>query len=129
MEVSTVKTAQTIIFNIADGGETIFIFSKSPSIHKSMIRNPSANITPRPADVKASKNRSRFWWTYFLISSSVVIPLVILTWWIIHAIQNDSGVLSASVIGGHLSYTQAKAIDFVCGALLVPLLMVLLDYL
>ncbi|KAJ6028167.1 hypothetical protein N7540_003743 [Penicillium herquei] len=38
-------------------------------------------------------------------------------------------MLSARTIGGQLTYLQAKAIDFVSGSTLAPLLMIVLDYL
>ncbi|KAF8855197.1 hypothetical protein BDZ45DRAFT_728270 [Acephala macrosclerotiorum] len=62
------------------------------------------------------------------ILGSVVAPLIVLIWWTVGFIKDQSGILAASIIGGQLSYTQAKAIDFVCSALFAPLLMVLLDH-
>ncbi|KAF2230913.1 hypothetical protein EV356DRAFT_526368 [Viridothelium virens] len=73
-------------------------------------------------------SRKRFWMN-ILILGSAIIPFAVLVWWIKDTVQRRPNIFGASSIGGRLSYIEAKAIDFLCSAVLAPLIMVLLDYL
>lgn len=70
---------------------------------------------------------------YFLaILLTSIIPLVGLAAWLIIVKVRQGGSIftgfTSAKIGGHLTQTQAKAIDFVCSALLAPLLMAGLNF-
>jgi len=129
MEGSKAKPDTLTTSEVDDGEETTLMLSESPSVHKPRNSTRHAALSSRSTNGKVTKHRSQLRCTNLLILSSAAAPLVVLIWWIVDAIQHRSDMLAASVIGGRLSYFQAKAIDFVCGALFAPLLMVLLDYL
>lgn len=88
--------------------------------------HPSApNATTRKGSAKST--------IYFLaILLTSIIPLVGLAAWLIIVKVRQGGSIftgfTSAKIGGHLTQTQAKAIDFVCSALLAPLLMAGLNF-
>lgn len=87
---------------------------------------PSApNATTRKGSAKST--------IYFLATLlTSIIPLVGLAAWLIIVKVRQGGSIftgfTSAKIGGHLTQTQAKAIDFVCSALLAPLLMAGLNF-
>ncbi|KAJ5716880.1 hypothetical protein N7488_002526 [Penicillium malachiteum] len=73
--------------------------------------------------------RPRVWWSMLFLPLSIIAPVCVLIWWIVNTAEDRPAMLSARTIGGKLTYIQAKAIDFVSGSTLAPLLMIILDYL
>lgn len=128
MEGSKAKPDTLTTSEVDDGEETTLMLSESPSVHKPRNSTRHAALSSRSTNGKVTKHRSRLQCTNLFILSSVAAPLVVLIWWIVDTIQHRPNMLAASIIGGRLSYFQAKAIDFVCGGIFAPLLMVLLDY-
>lgn len=67
---------------------------------------------------------------FYALLLTLVLPLVALIVWGVY-MKNEHHVfatLAGTVIGGHLEQTQAKAIDFVASAILVPLVMTVFNY-
>ncbi|KAJ5721889.1 uncharacterized protein N7483_009823 [Penicillium malachiteum] len=79
-------------------------------------------------DVSRS-TRPRVWWSMAFLPLSVLTPAAVLICWVVNTAENRPAMLSARTIGGKLTYIEAKAIDFVSGSTLAPLLMIILDYL
>ncbi|KAI9696180.1 MAG: hypothetical protein M1820_008248 [Bogoriella megaspora] len=95
-------------------------------------RDPQKGLVPGSKTTKAVRTNARRGSQVqisLVILSSVILPLIILVWCIMDITRHHTHVLGAGIIDGHLSYTQAKAIDFVCSAGLAPLIMVLLNLL
>jgi hypothetical protein len=91
-------------------------------------RSWNDNKNPSPAvKVATASQRFKTRGSVLLLLASAVAPLAALLWWIVRTAQLRPSMLNGTIIGGRLSYIQAKAVDFVCSALLAPLLMVLLD--
>lgn len=69
--------------------------------------------------------------TDFYILLTALAPVVAFFIWLGHSLKEhrEIQVLVGAGIGGRLSQFDAKAIDFVCGAVLAPLFMVPLNYL
>ncbi|PGH17568.1 hypothetical protein AJ80_04746 [Polytolypa hystricis UAMH7299] len=88
-----------------------------------------STVTDKMNIVRTQRRRARVWWSHILLPCTVLAPLGILIWWIVDMARKRPSIIEASTIGGQLTNLEAKAIDFVCGAILSPLLMVLLDYL
>lgn len=74
----------------------------------------------KPLSQVSTKSSVYMW----IVPLSALIPTVALTSWLVVAPNADRIFVSlaGSNIGGHLTQTQAKAVDFVCSALLAPLL-------
>lgn len=60
----------------------------------------------------------------WIVLLSALIPIIALAVWLIVSSNTDQIFVSlaGSEIGGHFTQTQAKGVDFVCSALLAPLL-------
>lgn len=60
----------------------------------------------------------------WIVLLSALVPIMALAVWLIFASNTDRIFVSlaGSEIGGHFTQTQAKGVDFVCSALLAPLL-------
>lgn len=80
--------------------------------------------SPNPETQKRS-NKATVYFSAILLTS--IIPFAAMITWLITVKVRQGGSIftgfTSAKIGGHLTQTQAKAIDFVCGALLAPLLM------
>lgn len=74
----------------------------------------------RPLSQVATKSSVYIW----IVPLSALVPTVALAFWLVVAFKTDHIFVSlaGSEIGGHLIQTQAKGVDFVCSALLAPLL-------
>ena len=122
MEENKAKLS-TAAINLVDGDETTSMLSSSSVVHE--MRNSTHDVAIS-SKANVANQRSPLWRVALLLSS-LLVPLFALIWWIVDVIWHRSDVLGATIIGGQLSYIQAKAIDFVSGAVFAPLLMVLLD--
>lgn len=74
----------------------------------------------KPLSHVSTKSTVYMW----IIPLSALVPAVALASWLVVASKTDYIFVSlaGSDIGGHLTQTQAKGVDFVCSALLAPLL-------
>jgi hypothetical protein len=80
-----------------------------------------------------TRNKSKKPALYFsaILLTSIIPFAAMITWLITVKIRQGGSIFTgftSAKIGGHLTQTQAKAIDFVCGALLAPLLMAGLNF-
>ncbi|KAI9658271.1 MAG: hypothetical protein M1821_002404 [Bathelium mastoideum] len=112
MEASPAASHHSSTSTVNATDEATFMLDKSPRINAS----------------KPTKYQLQFM-TKPLIFASAAAPLAILVWSVVDLIHRKPNVFQASVIGGHLTITQAKAVDFACSAILAPLAMVSLNYL
>lgn len=74
----------------------------------------------KPLSHVSAKSSVYMW----IVPLSALVPTVALASWLVVASKTDHIFVSlaGSEIGGHLTQTQAKGVDFVCSALLAPLL-------
>ncbi|KAF2401716.1 hypothetical protein EJ06DRAFT_555371 [Trichodelitschia bisporula] len=88
---------------------------------------PSRPITPAPR-----RNHARPWasiWHTAVPISLTIIPLIAFIVWLAISSRKNGEISSLSgTIGGRLTQTQAKAVDFICGAVLAPATVLLLNF-
>lgn len=104
----------------------------SPGYHEQPKNNLFVEVypsSPSPATRKTS-SKATVYFSAMLLTS--IIPFAAMITWLITVKVKQGGSIftgfTSAKIGGHLTQTQAKAIDFVCGALLAPLLMAGLNF-
>lgn len=109
-------------------------YSSVPSTdHRHPWKNPvSDQVHPSSPNAEMTK-RSKKSAVYFLaIILTSIVPFAGMAAWLITVKVRQGGSIftgfTSAKIGGHLTQTQAKAIDFVCSALLAPLLMAGLNF-
>lgn len=87
------------------------------SDHDTGTRVHNTRNTLSPVSIKSSAHK-------WIVPLSALVPSLALVVWIGESSKNDRMFtsLAGSELGGHLTQTQAKGIDFVCSALLAPLL-------
>lgn len=83
---------------------------------------PTAKSSTRRPTVQVTKSTLYF----ALLTLSVLVPAAAMSTWLVTVRHQPElfkfNTFAGSVIGGRLSQTQAKVIDFVCSAVLAPLL-------
>ncbi|KAK8195575.1 uncharacterized protein BKA78DRAFT_351416 [Phyllosticta capitalensis] len=87
--------------------------------------------TPQPTRRKWAKRAVAHAWLNATVAVSSTALLFMLIPWLISSSSQWSqfNFLTGRAVGGQFSQMQAKAIDFVCSALMAPALMLVLDYL
>lgn len=110
-------------------GQDDVSFPSAPSQGKNYV---SVEVNPPAQDPEANRGSTKSTLYFSAILLTAILPLAGMLAWIITVKVSQGGDIftgfTSAKIGGHLTQTQAKAIDFVCSALLAPLLMACLNF-
>lgn len=110
-------------------GSDDITFPSAPQQGKNYV---SIEVNPPVQDPEARQGSTKSTVYFSAILLTAIIPLAGMLAWIITVKVRQGGDIftgfTSAKIGGHLTQTQAKAIDFVCSALLAPLLMACLNF-
>ncbi|KAK7533780.1 uncharacterized protein J3D65DRAFT_631305 [Phyllosticta citribraziliensis] len=92
--------------------------------------SPVPTSTPPPSRRRWARRALRHAWLNATIAISSTALLFMLIPWIISSSSQWSrfNFLTGRAVGGQFTQMQAKAIDFICSALISPALMLVLDY-